>query len=151
MYEPVWIWSILGLILLGAEMLTGTFYVLWFGIAALLLGLLLWLFPETSPAVQLLLFTVLSLGSLGLWRSYYRQHSPDLKIGQSKGDEIGRLGVITEAVSPQAGGRIQFSQGLMGSREWVAVSEQPIAAGEQAIVIAVEGNSLRVRAHTSTQ
>jgi membrane protein implicated in regulation of membrane protease activity len=32
----------------------------------------------------------------------------------------------------------------MGSREWVAVSSQAIDAGSEAIVVAVEGNALRV-------
>ncbi len=147
MFEPIWIWAILGLMLLGAEMLTGTFYVLWFGIAALLVALLLWLLPDLSLAWQLLLFSSLSLGALAIWRAYYKQHSPDLKIGQSQGDEIGRVGVVVEEVGPLRNGRIQFSQGLMGSREWVAVADENIPAGKQATVIAVEGNSLRVKLH----
>lgn len=147
MYEPVWIWSTLGLVLLGAEMLTGTLYILWFGIAALLIGLLLWLYPETPFSLQLLLFSVLSLGSLAVWRTYYRKHSTDLRIGQSRGDEIGRTGIIIAPVSPEQGGRIQFAQGLMGSREWIAIADESIAAGIHAEVVAVEGNSLRVKAH----
>jgi membrane protein implicated in regulation of membrane protease activity len=145
MFEPVWIWAILGLVLLGVEMLTGTFYVLWFGISALLVSLLLWLFPALSLAWQLLLFSVLSLGSLAIWRTYYKQHSADLRIGQSQGDEIGRVGTIIEEVGPQKNGRIQFTQGLMGSREWAAVADETISPGSQATVVAVEGNSLRVK------
>ncbi|MDP2248747.1 MAG: NfeD family protein, partial [Nitrosomonadales bacterium] len=34
--ESTWLWGILGLILLAVEMATGTFYILWFGIAALI-------------------------------------------------------------------------------------------------------------------
>lgn len=147
MFEPLWTWSILGLLLLGAEMLTGTLYVLWFGIAALLIGLLLWLYPETPFALQLLLFSVLSLGSLALWLLYFRDHTSDLKIGQSRGDEIGRTGIIIEQASPERSGRIQFAQGLMGSREWIAIADETIAAGSHAEVVAVEGNSLRVKAH----
>ena len=147
MYEPVWIWSILGLVLLGAEMLSGTLYILWFGIASLLLGLLLWIYPETPLALQLLLFSALSLGSLAVWRVYYRDHSADLKIGQSRGDEIGRSGTVIESITPEQSGKIQFSQGLMGSREWIAVADETIAAGNHAEVVAVEGNSLRVKAH----
>ncbi|MBU3735920.1 MAG: NfeD family protein [Methylobacterium sp.] len=147
MYEPVWTWSILGLVLLGAEMLTGTLYILWFGIAALLIGLLLWLNPETPLSLQLLLFSVLSLGSLAAWRVYFRDHTADLKIGQSRGDEIGRTGVLIEPITPERSGKIQFSQGLMGSREWIAIADESIAAGSHAEVVAVEGNSLRVKTH----
>lgn len=150
MYEPVWIWSILGLVLLGAEMLTGTLYILWFGIASLLLGLLLWAYPGTPLALQLLLFSVLSLGSLAAWRVYFRDHTTDLKIGQSRGDEIGRTGILIESITPECSGKIQFSQGLMGSREWIAVADDTLPAGSHAEVIAVEGNSLRVKAHPPT-
>lgn len=145
MLEPVWGWAILGIVLLGVEILSGTFYLLWFGISSLLIGILLWVFPQTSLATQLLLFSVLSLCSLTAWRTYYRQHSPDLRIGQSRGEEIGRTGIVIEAVSVEGSGRIQFTQGLMGAREWAAVADEAIPTGEHAVVVAVEGNSLRIK------
>jgi hypothetical protein len=43
-------------------------------------------------------------------------------------------------------GKIRFTQGLMGSREWSAVSIHTIEAGTQAKVVAVEGNALRIEA-----
>lgn len=142
---PVWMWGILGLILLAAEMLSGTFYVLWFGIAALIVATLLWLFPAMPLALQLLLYTFLSLGSLFIWRRYYKKNSADSRVGQSQGDEIGRVGIVVEAVSTVQNGRIQFAQGVMGSREWTAVSDETIEAGSHAIIVAIEGNSLRVK------
>jgi membrane protein implicated in regulation of membrane protease activity len=33
MLDAMWIWGAIGLILLAAEMATGTIYLLWFGIA----------------------------------------------------------------------------------------------------------------------
>lgn len=68
------------------------------------------------------------------------------RVGQAQGEEIGRVGTIIEPVSAMQNGRIQFTQGVMGSREWVAVADEAIEAGKQAVVIAVEGNSLRVKA-----
>lgn len=147
MLATEWIWGIAGLLLLGMEMLTGTLYVLWFGIAAILLALLTWLMPTLSVTVQLFLFSALSVGSLALWRRNYKKHSADLRIGQSQGEEIGRIGTITERVTPKHNGRIQFPQGVMGSREWPAVADEDIAAGSEAVVVAIEGNSLRVKPH----
>lgn len=145
MLQPVWMWGMLGLTLLAAEILSGTFYILWFGIAALIIAGLLWLFPATSLALQLLLYTLLSLGSLFIWRRYYKKNSSDSRVGQSQGDEIGRVGIVIETVSAAQNGRIQFAQGVMGSREWAAVSDETIEAGNPAIIVAIEGNSLRVR------
>ena len=106
--EPVWIWGILGLVLLAAEMATGTLYILWFGIAALCLSAALALFPLMALPVQLLLFAVLALGSLAIWKLNDRKTASDLRIGQSQSDEIGRVGSITAAVSPAHNGSIRF-------------------------------------------
>ena len=145
MTEYYWLWGILGLVLLGAEMATGTFYILWFGVAALVMSLLLWLIPGIDVAVQLLIYAVISLGSLFIWQRYYKHSDTDSRIGQAQGDEIGRIGVMLESVSPTKNGRIQFTQGVMGSREWAAVSYETIEAGAEAVIVAIEGNSLRVK------
>jgi membrane protein implicated in regulation of membrane protease activity len=147
MLEIMWIWGILGLVLLGFEMLTGTMYVLWFGIAAILLAIVTWLLPTMPIAIQLFLFAGLSISALVIWRRNYKKNSIDLHIGQSQGDEIGRIGTIIETVTPRQNGRIQFAQGVMGSREWAAVANEEIEAGAEAVIIAIEGNSLRVKRH----
>jgi len=143
--EPVWSWGILGLILLALEMVTGTFYVLWFGISALVLAVLIFLFPGTPLPLQCLLFAGLALAVLFLWRRYYKKNDPDFTIGQAQGEEIGRIGIVIQEVTPHAYGRIQFTQGLMGSREWMAVADGTIPVGAVAIVTAVEGNTLRIK------
>lgn len=143
--EPMWVWGVLGIILLAAEiMITGTLYTLWFSISALCLAILLWLFPQTSYAVQFIVFALLSLGSLAIWRRYYKKTDTNYRIGQAQGEEIGRIGIVTEATGPAQSGTIRFTQGLMGSKEWVAVSDDPIEIGSSATVVAVEGNSLRI-------
>lgn len=147
MLETMWIWGILGLALLAVEMLTGTMYILWFGVAAILLAILTWLMPALPVSLQLFLFSALSIVALVIWRRNYKKNSTDLHIGQSQGDEIGRIGTIVEAVSPRQNGRIQFAQGVMGSREWAAVANEDIEAGAEAVIVAIEGNSLRVKRH----
>ena len=149
MLEPLWIWGILGLALIALEMLTGTLYILWFGIAALGLALLTYLFPALGTAWQLLIFAVFSLGSLAIWKQLYRREHDDSSIGQSRGEEIGRTGIITEPVSPRHNGRIEFAQGVLGSRQWVAIANEEIEAGVEAAIVAVEGNRLRVSKKTT--
>ncbi|MFV1922607.1 MAG: NfeD family protein [Methylotenera sp.] len=146
MIEAMWLWGALGLILLSAEMAIGTFDILWFGIAAICVAVLMWLFPATPQAIQYTVFATLSLTSLAIWRLYYKKTETHSRVGQSQGLEIGRTGTVIEACSPRQNGRIRFSQGLMGAREWTAVSDQDIAVGAEATVIAVEGNALRINA-----
>jgi len=144
MIEAMWVWGALGLILLAIEMATGTFYVLWFGVAALCASVATWIFPELSQALQFTIFAVLSLGSLAIWRRYYKKTEIHYRVGQAQGEEIGRIGTVIKATSATHSGTIRFAQGLMGSREWVALSDEPIEAGSDATVVAVEGNTLRI-------
>lgn len=144
MIEAMWIWGALGLILLAVEMATGTFYVLWFGVAALCVSVATWIFPELSHAMQFTIFAVLSLGSLAIWRRYYKKTEIHYRVGQAQGEEIGRIGTVVKATSATQNGTIRFAQGLMGSREWIALSDEPIEAGSNATVVAVEGNTLRI-------
>lgn len=145
MTEAMWGWAVLGIVLLAVEiMVAGTLYALWFGIAAFCVATLVWLAPETPYAVQFLVFSVLSLGSLAIWRRFYKKTETHYRVGQAQGEEIGRVGEVIEATGPAQNGSIRFAQGLMGSREWVALSDEPIEAGSHARVVAVEGNTLRI-------
>jgi membrane protein implicated in regulation of membrane protease activity len=142
--EPIWIWAAIGIILLAFEMATGTFYLLWFGISALCITFAMWLFPNMSAAMQYITFAILSLSSLALWRFNYKKNSINSPVGQSQGTEIGRVGTVIKTASPKQNGKIQFTQGLMGSREWTAIADETIEAGTEATVIAVIGNALKI-------
>jgi membrane protein implicated in regulation of membrane protease activity len=145
MLEPIWAWGILGLILLAIEMASGTFYILWFGIAALCMCAALWFFPGMLASLQLFVFAALSLSSLAIWKLNYKKTPADLRVGQSQGEEIGRTGTITEPVSLKHNGRICFAQGVMGSRDWTAIADEDIEVGADAVIIGIEGNALRVQ------
>jgi len=145
MIEAMWVWAVLGIVLLAVEiMITGTIYTLWFSISALCVAIMLWLFPGTSYAVQFTVFAALSLGSLAIWRRHYKKTDTSYRVGQAQGEEIGRVGTVIIATSPTHNGTIRFAQGLMGSREWTALSDEPIEVGVDATVVAVEGNMLRI-------
>ena len=144
--NAMWIWAALGLVLLAVEMATGTFYVLWLGISALSVAIALWMFPDIPQALQLAMFAALSISSLAIWKLNYKKHETHSRVGQAQGEEIGRLGTVIEACNTNQVGKIRFTQGLMGAREWAAVSNETIAKDVEATVVAVEGNQLRIKA-----
>lgn len=146
MIDAMWVWGVIGLVLLAMEMASGTFYILWFGISALCVAVAMAMFPATPHSIQLAMFAALSISSLAIWKLHYKKTDTNSRVGQAQGEEIGRTGIVTEACDNEKSGKIQFTQGLMGSREWPAVSNQPIATGAHAKVVAVEGNSLRIEA-----
>ncbi len=143
--EGVWVWAILGIILLSVEMAVGSFDILWFGVAALCVSVAMWLFPNMPYAAQFVMFAVLSLASLAIWRLHYKKNETHSRVGQAQGQEIGRVGIVIATCGPTQNGKIRFSQGLMGDREWTAVSNTVINEGTQAEVVAVEGNALRIK------
>ena len=144
--NAMWIWAALGLVLLAVEMATGTFYVLWLGVSALSVAIALWMFPNIPQALQLAMFAALSISSLAIWKLNYKKHETHSRVGQAQGEEIGRLGTVIEACNTNQVGKIRFTQGLMGAREWAAVSNETIAKDVEATVVAVEGNQLRIKA-----
>ena len=148
--NAMWIWAALGLLLLAVEMATGTFYVLWLGISALSVAIALWVFPNIAQALQLAMFAALSISSLAIWKLNYKKHETHSRVGQAQGEEIGRTGTVILACSPNQVGKIHFTQGLMGAREWAAVSSELIAKDVEARVTAVEGNQLRIQATKQT-
>ncbi|HMX93167.1 MAG TPA: hypothetical protein PLY42_17495, partial [Nitrospira sp.] len=69
-----WLWAFLGILLLAGEMITpGGFYMLFFGIGALLVGALVGLDVIQSAWMSWLLFSGLSVGSLLLLRPPLRR------------------------------------------------------------------------------
>ncbi len=64
-----WIWPILGIVLMCLETLAPGVFMLWFGIAAMIVGVLL-LFVVMSWQAQLLAFAVLSVAMVPLWRRF---------------------------------------------------------------------------------
>ena len=140
------IWAILGLALLGAEMLSATIYLMWFGISALIMAIIVWLAPNLSMPVQVVVYAVLSFASIFAWKHFKVADLPDSKVGQSTGEYTGKVGVVLLTITPLENGRIQFAQGIMGSREWAAIADETIAIGQKAEIVAVVGNRLKVRA-----
>ncbi len=66
-----WNWLILGLVLVGLEVLTPGVFLLWLGLAALLVGALSFLVDPTWQT-QLLMFAVFAAAAVPLWRRMAR-------------------------------------------------------------------------------
>lgn len=71
-----WHWMVLGFILLILEMLAPGAILMWFGAGALIVGGLLYLFPDLGWEWQILLFALISLTSIFVWRKV-RKDSPE--------------------------------------------------------------------------
>lgn len=89
-----WHWWIFAVVLIIVEILAPTFFALWMAIAAFLTGLLLFLFPEMQWEYQVMIFAVMSVISIVMWRRYYTNNpiATDQPMLNRRGEQyIGRV------------------------------------------------------------
>jgi membrane protein implicated in regulation of membrane protease activity len=139
-----WNWLLFGLVLFVAEMATpGGFYILFFGLAALIVGALAGLEWLNTAWLQWLLFSVLSMISLFLFRNsllvWMKAHEP---AGPDVDSMIGETAVLTEDVPPGDLGKVE----LRGTT-WSARNAGPmvLTKGRRARVERVEGLTLWIK------
>src|ERR1044071_9032577 len=98
-----WAWFVAGLVLIGLEMLAPGVFLIWLGIAALLTGVVDWLFAP-SWQVAALIFAALSVVAVLLGRSLYR--SGNLHEGSPMLNRRGEalVGRIVTLDGPMVGG-----------------------------------------------
>jgi membrane protein implicated in regulation of membrane protease activity len=139
-----WAWIVGGIGLILAELVIPSFFVVWFGLGALLVGLLALLMPGLSLTAQLAIWTAASLVMVILWFKVFKPGFHKTRIGTAAGEAVGEIGLLVSGVAPFERGKVRFQRPVLGSEEWVCMADAPIAAGERVKVIAVEGSFLTV-------
>ena len=139
-----WQWAIGGLLLVLAELAIPAFFIIWFGLGALVVALSLWLLPALALTAQLGLWMAASLLMVMLWFRVFRPERHKTLVGTAGGEVIGEVGLLVGAVAPFQRGRVRFQRPILGADEWVCVAEKAIAAGERVKVVAVEGSYLKI-------
>lgn len=66
--QPAWHWWALGAVLLGLEIASTTQYLLWPGIAALLVGVLKFAYAPLDGRIAVFLFAVISVAATIVWK-----------------------------------------------------------------------------------
>ncbi len=135
METVVIIWLVVGILLIIAEVITFTFYLLWLGIGALVAGLVALFAPE----MYYLQFAAGALVAIGL-TIYTRSFTK--RIRQTPGfidkveDLIGSKGVVLESIEPDGLGVVR-----VGNETWSAKADEQIEQNET-IVVTARGTSI---------
>lgn len=139
-----WHWLALGLLLIGAELLLPAFFLIWFGLGALLTGLVVALLPLGFTS-QLILWSLASISMVAAWLKYFRNPNRT-GAGQAKEGALGVVGLITREVGDLGSGpgEILFQRPVLGSDRWPVVADHPLPAGSRARVTDVLGQTLKV-------
>ncbi len=139
-----WHWEIAGLALVLLELAVPTFFVLWFGFGAMLVGLVLLVQADLSLTAQISTWVVASVAMTVLWFRVFKRSQHKTLVGTAGGEVIGEVGLLVSAVAPFERGRVRFQRPVLGAEEWVCVAESAIAAGERVRVVSVEGSFVKV-------
>lgn len=89
------IWVVLGFVLIAAEILSNAFIIIFFGIAAVLVGILLWLGLPPGNGVPFFVFGGLSVGLLLLLRNRFQNWFKGVSTDAPQDDDfLGRDAVV---------------------------------------------------------
>ncbi|MEK8127753.1 NfeD family protein [Paenibacillus filicis] len=124
------IWLIVAGVLLIAEMLTLTFYLLWIGIGAAVAAVIALVVPDSliwQVLAGCLVVVVLTLYTKPITRRF--RTSGEYK--DAVDDLVGKTGFVLEAIVPGKPGIVK-----VGNETWSAHAEQQLSDGDKVIVTA---------------
>ncbi|AXQ21489.1 NfeD family protein [Acinetobacter wuhouensis] len=149
-FEP-WHWFVLGILLILSELILPAFAALWFGIAAIVVSILYWLFPSMSFTFQIVCWIVLSIICTVVWFKFVKPLSIDkTKAGLSREATIGQIGMVIQTGLHHEQILVRFPMPVLGSDEWNCRSLSPVQVGDRVRVTDILGNDLVVQPHSSS-
>ncbi|PKH21409.1 hypothetical protein CIG19_16535 [Enterobacterales bacterium CwR94] len=137
--HPHWFWLTLGGLLLAAEMLGTSGYLLWSGVSAVVTGLLVWAFPLDWGA-QGVVFAVMTLvAALLWWRWMQRRQTAAPSTLNQRGAQL--IGTQLTLSTPLQNG---IGHVRVGDSSWRVQASEDLPAGTAVTVVAIEGITLQV-------
>ena len=141
-----WHWIVFGIALMLSEIFIGLFFIIWFGAAAIVVGLLLLPLPNMSGTAQLILWAISSASFALAWFKLIKPLNIDkTKAGLSKEALLGEVGQVLQVPSGDKRGKVRFPAPVLGSDEWLIISHEAVSIGDRVSVVDLSGNALIVK------
>ncbi|GAA5019791.1 NfeD family protein [Acinetobacter puyangensis] len=142
--EP-WHWFLLGIALIVLEIFAPSFTIFWFGLAAVMVSALLWLFPMMPVPLQIMTWIILSILITFLWFKFIKPLSKDhTKAGLPREATIGQVGMVIHIIPEHNEVIVRFPMPILGTDEWTCRCLEPINVGDRVSVTDILGNQLVV-------
>jgi membrane protein implicated in regulation of membrane protease activity len=138
-----WYWLLLGLLLLGAEMMTpGGFYILFFGLAALAVGAIAALNLVQGDSAQWLLFSGIAVASLLVFRGPLLARMNAAEVKHPDVDSmLGEIATPVETLAAGAIGKVELRGTTWSARN---ASSIPLNKGQRSKVTGMDGLTLLI-------
>lgn len=137
-----WGWIIFGMVLVVIEIFAPSTIFLWFGVGALITGLISLVFTDIGWQYELLIFALLSITLLLTARRYLLNKTGETdepSLNQRGVNLIGRRAVVAESIL-NGEGKVK-----VGDSYWLAQSDEAINEDAIVEIIGVEGTALKVK------
>ena len=139
---PWWGWMIIGAIMLGSELLgvEAAFYLVFIGIAAMIVGLIELAGAGLEAWVQWLLFSFIAIVLMVLFRKKLYAKLRGGGVGYEVGP-AGEIVTVQEALAPGQSGRMSYR-----GTDWTIVNDSDVAfsAGQRVRISHVDGLKLNL-------
>lgn len=148
LFVSPWYWLVGGLVVAGLEIVVAGVFLLWIGLGAMMVGILLLLLPGMPFALQLLLFAVTMLSSVALGFFVQRRGGASVGAGELNHELQALIGRRCEAATDFTAGRGRIR---VGDTTYSALGGDDILAGEFVEILSADADAIRVvRVHVST-
>jgi len=144
MHVEWWHWMVLGIVLVLLELAIPAFFIIWFGLGAVVVGIAVLVMPALGIAAQVVIWIIASVAFVVLWIKVFKAQVHRTRVGLSQGQFAGEVGLVTREIKPFQNGQVRFQKPILGSDVWEAMSNEDIRSGDRVEVLGVEGNVVRV-------
>lgn len=135
-------WAVFALVLFGLEVLAPGAFMLWLAFAATAVTVVVWLVPGMTFLLQAILFVVLGLASIQVYRTWFRRNEPESDkpaLNRRAAQLIGQIVPLVSSIE-RGTGRVQIADAY-----WT-VSGPDLPAGASVRIIGADGMTLQVEA-----
>ncbi len=140
-----WYWIIAGFGLIVFDLIIPSFTLIWFGLGALVVGLVYGLYPGIPVAGQIALWPVASVSFIAMWYKYLKPKRDSIHARIFKEGIVGESGVIIHSSEDNSGrGIVKFHVSVLGADEWDCYSSETLHVGDRVRVIDIEGQTVEV-------
>ena len=141
-FNPIFVWAVIGLLLVGSEFFIPGLVIIFFGLGALLTSVLAAVLPglKSSVAFQILIWIGASGLSLAFLRKYLSRVFKGKTLIEDGSKSSGKIAEVTEAIAPEKTGRVRF-EGTTWNAESYTESFEP---GDTVEILKQDGLTLIV-------